>query len=39
MTLDRAADRKIATLARLDVPEDELDGYARELGGILDWVE
>lgn len=39
MTLDRAAVRKIATLARLDVPEDELDGYARELGAILDWVE
>lgn len=39
MTLDRAAVRKIAILARLDVPEDELDGYARELGGILDWVE
>ena len=39
MPLDRAAVRKIAVLARLDVPEAELDGLARELDRILGWVE
>jgi len=39
MPLDRAAVLKIAVLARLDVPEAELDGLARELDRILGWVE
>lgn len=39
MPLDRAAVLKIAVLARLDVPEAELDGLARELERILSWVE
>jgi aspartyl-tRNA(Asn)/glutamyl-tRNA(Gln) amidotransferase subunit C len=39
MALDREDVRKIAFLARLRVPEDELDRLAGELSGIIDWVE
>jgi aspartyl-tRNA(Asn)/glutamyl-tRNA(Gln) amidotransferase subunit C len=39
MPLDRAAVAHIATLARIKVPEIELDAIARELDGILHWVE
>lgn len=31
--------RHLATLARLDVPEADLDPYAKELGSILEYVE
>ena len=39
MPLDRAAVAHIATLARIKVPESELDAIAKELDGILHWVE
>lgn len=39
MSLDRAAVRTIATLARLRVAEDELDHLAGELSHIIGWVE
>lgn len=31
--------RKVATLARLQVGDEQVDAYARELSGILDLVE
>ena len=39
MPLDRDAVRHIATLARIRVPDGDLDAMARELDGILHWVE
>ncbi len=39
MPLDRDAVRHIAALARIKVEEGELDAIARELDGILHWVE
>ena len=39
MSLDRKAVAHIATLARIRVPESDLDGLAGELTTILDWVE
>ena len=39
MPLDRAAVAHIAMLARIKVPEGELDAMAKELDGILHWVE
>ncbi|GIK99275.1 MAG: aspartyl/glutamyl-tRNA(Asn/Gln) amidotransferase subunit C [Alphaproteobacteria bacterium] len=39
MSLDRKAVAHIATLARIRVPESDLDGFAGELSTILDWVE
>jgi aspartyl-tRNA(Asn)/glutamyl-tRNA(Gln) amidotransferase subunit C len=39
MPLDRDAVRHIATLARIKVPDGELDAMAKELDGILHWVE
>ena len=39
MALDTAAVKRIAHLARLAVPEEELAPLAAELSGILDWVE
>ena len=39
MPLDRAAVAHIATLARIKVPESDLDAMAKELDGILHWVE
>jgi len=39
MSLDKATVRKIATLARIEVPEDDLDHLAGELSGILHFVE
>lgn len=39
MALDKAAVRNIARLARVRVPEDELDGLAVELSNILTFVE
>jgi aspartyl-tRNA(Asn)/glutamyl-tRNA(Gln) amidotransferase subunit C len=39
MPLDRDAVRHIATLARIKVPEGELDPMAKELDNILHWVE
>lgn len=39
MSLDDATVRKIAFLARIDVPEQALSPLAKELSGILDWIE
>jgi len=39
MSLDKATVRSIADLARIDVPEEELDHLAGELSNILQFVE
>lgn len=39
MALDKDKVRQIAFLARIDVPDDHLDGLAGELSHILDWIE
>ncbi len=39
MSLDDATVRKIAFLARVEVPEKDLAPLAKELSGILDWIE
>ena len=39
MSIDTEKVRQIAYLARIKVPDDQLDGLAQELNGILDWVE
>ncbi len=39
MPLDRAAVLRIATLARIEVPDAELDRLAGELSHILGWIE
>jgi len=39
MSLDRDTVRKIAYLARIKVPDEDLDGLAGELSNILDWIE
>lgn len=39
MSMDKATVARIATLARIKVPEEEMDRLAGELGQILGWVE
>ncbi|MFL5296782.1 MAG: Asp-tRNA(Asn)/Glu-tRNA(Gln) amidotransferase subunit GatC [Phenylobacterium sp.] len=39
MAIDAATVRKVARLARIAEPEETLEGLARELTGILDWIE
>ncbi len=39
MSLDKATVRSIAELARIEVPEEELEGLAGELSNILTFVE
>jgi len=39
MALDKATVARIATLARIKVPESELEHLAGELSGILTWIE
>jgi len=39
MSLDKNTVRNIAFLARIKVPEEELDHLAQELSGIIGWVE
>lgn len=39
MALDRAETRRIARLARIRVPEEDLDVLAGELSAILGWIE
>jgi aspartyl-tRNA(Asn)/glutamyl-tRNA(Gln) amidotransferase subunit C len=39
MPLDKATVARIATLARIKVPETAQEGLARELDNILTWVE
>ncbi len=39
MTIDAATVRKVARLARIAQPEEALEGLARELNGIMTWIE
>ncbi len=39
MAIDVATVRKVARLARIAEPEDRLEGLARELNGIMAWIE
>ncbi|MGM0583046.1 MAG: Asp-tRNA(Asn)/Glu-tRNA(Gln) amidotransferase subunit GatC [Pseudomonadota bacterium] len=39
MSIDKATAARVAQLARIRVPEAELEGLAKDLSGILDWVE
>jgi len=39
MSLDKATVRNVATLARIKVPDDDLDHLAKELSGVLGWIE
>lgn len=39
MSLDKATVRRIATLARIEVADAELDTVAEQLSGILNWIE
>ena len=39
MAIDAATMRKVARLARIAEPEEKLEGLARELSAILDWIE
>ena len=39
MALDKSAVRTIAALARIRVPEEDLEGLATELSHILGWIE
>ena len=39
MPLDRTAVRNIAFLARIKVPDEELDALADDLSSIIGWVE
>jgi aspartyl-tRNA(Asn)/glutamyl-tRNA(Gln) amidotransferase subunit C len=39
MSLDKDTVRKVATLARIKVPDAELDNMAKELSGVLGWIE
>jgi aspartyl-tRNA(Asn)/glutamyl-tRNA(Gln) amidotransferase subunit C len=39
MAIDKATVAKVAALARMRVPESELDALTGELGNIIAWVE
>lgn len=39
MSVDRATVLKVATLARLRLPEERVEPMVEELNGILNWVE
>jgi aspartyl-tRNA(Asn)/glutamyl-tRNA(Gln) amidotransferase subunit C len=39
MAIDAATVRKVARLARIAVPEERIDPLAKELSGILQWIE
>lgn len=39
MSLDKATVARVAHLARIRVPESDLEGLAGQLNGILHWVE
>jgi aspartyl-tRNA(Asn)/glutamyl-tRNA(Gln) amidotransferase subunit C len=39
MSLDKATVRRIATLARLDLPDSDLEPLAAELSHIMGWIE
>jgi len=39
MAIDAATVKKVASLARIREPEDRLEPLAREISGILQWIE
>ncbi|WOI52741.1 Asp-tRNA(Asn)/Glu-tRNA(Gln) amidotransferase subunit GatC [Parvularcula sp. LCG005] len=39
MSIDKETVRKVANLARIELPEDRLEPMAREISGILGWIE
>jgi len=39
MAIDVATVRKVARLARIAEPEDKLETLAKELSGIMNWIE
>jgi len=39
MAIDAATVRKVAKLARIAEPEEKLEPLAKELSGIMDWIE
>ena len=39
MAVDAATVRKVARLARIAVPEENLEPMAQEISGILQWIE
>lgn len=39
MAIDAATVRKVAKLARIAEPEDRIEPLAKELSGILNWIE
>ena len=39
MAIDAATVRKVARLARIAEPEEKLEPLARELSGIMSWIE
>ncbi len=39
MSLDKATVRRIATLARIEVQDADLETVAEQLSGILNWIE
>ena len=39
MAIDAATVKKVARLARIAEPDDRLEPLARELSGILNWIE
>ncbi|HXI86952.1 MAG TPA: Asp-tRNA(Asn)/Glu-tRNA(Gln) amidotransferase subunit GatC [Parvularculaceae bacterium] len=39
MAIDKETARKVARLARLAIPEERLEPLAKELSGILGWIE
>ena len=39
MAIDAATVKKVARLARIAEPEDKLESLAKELSGILSWIE
>ena len=39
MALDKDTVARIALLARVKVPQDEMEGLAAQLSGILTWIE
>jgi aspartyl-tRNA(Asn)/glutamyl-tRNA(Gln) amidotransferase subunit C len=39
MSIDKETARRVAHLARIEVKEADLEPLAKELGGILGWVE
>jgi aspartyl-tRNA(Asn)/glutamyl-tRNA(Gln) amidotransferase subunit C len=39
MSIDKATVQRIATLARIEVPDSDLEPMAKELSGIMNWIE